>query len=535
MEEKELLRVNSTGITKLEEILSNGVDPNCNSFDNKKSLDIILRTRRFDLLPKVTIKCLLRKRNRNETYIDYILRRFKRTKTINISLFDPFDKGASISDIAQLYIKYAQHDLLGYLPELTKENLLQISKNKRFLFVGSNMLEILLSRNKILTLEKIIPSSLQTDFDIVVALNRNDIKQKKVKIDFKGNSLANNYIESFNKKYKSMYQSLPQDKQLLIDKLYNAFLNTSDKKALYTVINSYVEQLKNNNQYAIYEINQLIDIKEKDPNFDFKDSTENYYNSKKNIIYISTNLVSVVNHEIGHALYNNLSPKNDNEGFYNVINNIKYDPSFYQRVADFSRVFHNHSNRIRVYAISKYDSIFYDLSSMKQQEEIQKYLNKQKKEKIDEYVKKGYSREELEVIFKDSFTVKEFLKQHEKIQCFELKATMMKAECDIYLSVADIIDAITKGEFAAGMLKDSWGKEILPCAGHGLFYYNVLDSLVFDEVIANYSEIVKSNNKDKGIELLRTICGNELVEYLDYYYNNMIINGVKKEEAYGRN
>ena len=110
MEEKELLRVNSTGITKLEEILSNGGNPNCNSFDNKKSLDIILRTRRFDLLPKVTIKCLLRKRNGNETYIDYLLRRFKRTKTINISLFDPFDKGASISDIAQLYIKYAQHE-----------------------------------------------------------------------------------------------------------------------------------------------------------------------------------------------------------------------------------------------------------------------------------------------------------------------------------------------------------------------------------------------------------------------------------------
>ena len=156
MEEKELLRIGSTGKTILQEMLSNGQNPGCENYDKKISLDIILKTKRYDILPYVSIRNLLRKKSLNETYIDYILNLFKTNKEIiNISLFDPFEKKASVNEIVSLYIKYAKEDLLGYLPGLTKENLLMESNGKNPLFKNRRLIEILLDKNKKLVNKKI--------------------------------------------------------------------------------------------------------------------------------------------------------------------------------------------------------------------------------------------------------------------------------------------------------------------------------------------------------------------------------------------
>ena len=45
----------------------------------------------------------------------------------------------------------------------------------------------------------------------------------------------------------------------------------------------------------------------------------------------------------------------------------------------------------------------------------------------------------------------------------------------------------------------------------------------FKEMIANYSSLIKLKESDKYIKLLRDIVGNELVEFLNTYYNENII------------
>ena len=67
--------------------------------------------------------------------------------------------------------------------------------------------------------------------------------------------------------------------------------------------------------------------------------------------------------------------------------------------------------------------------------------------------------------------------------------------------------------------------------GHGVNYYSRGISNVIDEMIANYSEIVKSRNPKEGLRLLREYMGDELVDYLASYYENNILNSNKLKEV----
>ena len=48
-----------------------------------------------------------------------------------------------------------------------------------------------------------------------------------------------------------------------------------------------------------------------------------------------------------------------------------------------------------------------------------------------------------------------------------------------------------------------------------------------DEIIANYSQITKSPKRVEGINLLRNILGNELVDFIENYYENNIVKSKK--------
>ena len=102
--------------------------------------------------------------------------------------------------------------------------------------------------------------------------------------------------------------------------------------------------------------------------------------------------------------------------------------------------------------------------------------------------------------------------------------------------IADIVDAIYKGAFKSGKLVNSSGKRIRPVTGHGLFYYNSSQEAVFDEMFANYCALRKNNEIgvtyyidpvkgpiDNGIECLRAIVGDELVDYLEDFYQQKIV------------
>ena len=65
-------------------------------------------------------------------------------------------------------------------------------------------------------------------------------------------------------------------------------------------------------------------------------------------------------------------------------------------------------------------------------------------------------------------------------------------------------------------------QKIKRIAGHGIYYYNDKDN-VFDEMIANFSAIVKSNNSGDDLEKLKNIVGEELYDMMNNFYHQDIL------------
>ena len=83
------------------------------------------------------------------------------------------------------------------------------------------------------------------------------------------------------------------------------------------------------------------------------------------------------------------------------------------------------------------------------------------------------------------------------------------------------------GKFKSNELKKQDGEKIQPTYGHGIEYYRRSITWSFSEMIANYSEIVKSKNPTEGIEILKKYVGEELVEFIQEYYDKQILNSKK--------
>ena len=104
----------------------------------------------------------------------------------------------------------------------------------------------------------------------------------------------------------------------------------------------------------------------------------------------------------------------------------------------------------------------------------------------------------------------------------------MRYEYDAFIAIGDIIDAITKGNFQSNLLRNDKNEKIESAYGHGIRYYS-LKTHGFDEMVANYSSIIKSKHSNEILKLLRNIVGDELVDLLDEFYMTKII-GLKDYE-----
>lgn len=93
-----------------------------------------------------------------------------------------------------------------------------------------------------------------------------------------------------------------------------------------------------------------------------------------------------------------------------------------------------------------------------------------------------------------------------------------------FITISDIIDAIFAGKFRGGKLLDDAGNVLQCYYGHGMKYYSDKDT-IFLEIIAQYGTMMKSKNSSV-INLLRDIVGDELVDLLDSFYRERIINSL---------
>ena len=180
IEEGLLKRVNNC--TLLENLINNNEElPEC-VLDKKESIDLVLKYKRYDMLKYASTRNLLRKYNKNETFLEYILRESRLDESINISEFDPFSSNATLRNIADFYITYAKNDLENYLLPLTPEILKMKEENflLRILTGNKNLLYFLLRKKKTrdLVKKKFVSKSDTKDIDIVNTLK--EIEDKEI-------------------------------------------------------------------------------------------------------------------------------------------------------------------------------------------------------------------------------------------------------------------------------------------------------------------------------------------------------------------
>ena len=151
-------------------------------------------------------------------------------------------------------------------------------------------------------------------------------------------------------------------------------------------------------------------------------------------------------------------------------------------------------------------------------------------------MEKGYTKETLELVLGEAFTLDEFNEQKTEIEIDEVEDAIWRCEYDAFTSIGDFIDAITTGKYKGNLLKNDEGETIKSAYGHGVKYYCKNDSneslkLKFTEMIANYASMLKSKDNKEVIELLRSIIGDELFHLVNDFYREKIMNTSYKKES----
>ena len=319
-------------------------------------------------------------------------------------------------------------------------------------------------------------------------------------------------------------------------------MNDRCDKAVNIVLLSYIEQLyAGDRNSAINEINRLIEIFTNDKNFSIVMGKGTYFSPLANQICLSSSSISSFNHELGHMLFHKLASHSPGDEFKEIINRIKSNPNTINKVESLSNIFYRIYGYIKIKAREYYND---KKVNMENDKEIQSFLDTSKEELIKQYMLKGYSRKTVETILNRKYTLSEYKAQHKEIQISAIQNAICDVKITAITSIADILDAIYKGEYVSNRLINKSGISIKPVSGHGLFYYNNRDDTVFDEIFANYctirkvveNDVVLFNDPTRGeiknpIECLRIMVGDELVNYLESFYQKEILRSEKYTEV----
>lgn len=510
MNEEELLEKNVSGLTKLEIMLIAADIPDCDWYTKTESLDIICKYKRFDLLEStVPGSLLLKYKTINETYLDYILDCFNNGDNVNLDFFSPELHVSQLDQIASYYIAFANHDLLEYISPITKEELFKKKKGKR-------LIDILFEKNEKLTINKIIPENLKRDFDIAIYLKQHGYTQLDIDLPIKEDNFTQSYLDTY---YSNLKPSKLSDESVVALDVIKSFLiddGKSDESLIDLLIRSYEYQLSSGNPYALRELEQLSYIKLNNPEFRLTRGKTSCFYDGRNEIIINDNIINTINHEIGHALFHLLDGANLPVWYESVKKQIKSNPETLMRVNELSKKYEQIRNEILSRANNYYETIDFD------EEEMQKFIYTEKAKKIEVYKQKGFNEEDLKLLFDKEFSIKNYKRQHRKIRINEMRETILRCEYGYFIAVCDIVDAIYDGKYWDEKLMLPGSEPIKATSGHGINYYS--DKMnQLDEIIANYSQILKSPNRKEGLELLESVLGSEFTNKLKEYYEQHIV------------
>lgn len=419
-------------------------------------------------------------------------------------------------DFVRLYIKFSKYNKLEYLYELDKEELLRKDNGLLDLFIKYD-------RNEFLRIIKYY--DLDRDIDVITYLKLNNISIRSrfildnIDSEFSSFPLSygsNDIEDSIN------YDKLGEDKVELLIRLEELLFNGSNRELVDILVLSYANELNKNNEYAFIELKKLVNIIENHRECSISKSNYSYFNEKDGV-HLNVVNINTLNHELGHLFHYYLKDDVVPDEFEEVINLIRKRKDLNDKVNSFSITVSKYIEQLMYSIEFEYDKWAKDYYSSEKIEEIKNFINCNKIEKIRVFKKLGYDEDKLNDILDGEYSIESFMFNDKSVKCKEMLDNIMEVFNAEINSISDIIDAIYGGLFYNSMLNNSDGEKLDCSFGHGILYYSSID-VVFQEIFANYCLLIKSDRKDKIIDILRDLVGNELICLLDNFYVDMMNN-----------
>ena len=504
--------------TFLEYMIDNNYNLNLSYNRDKNIIRILYQKQRPDLLIEADTTALLEKieESSDYTYFDYILECIKEgkvRKNINKKQYTIND----INSLVKYYFIIAKHDMMNYANELTKKDLLRKIK-------GITLLDGLLTADDNLTINKIIPKKVKQDPEIAVILKAHGLEQEEVDIGKNDDDYTTDYINTTNKKMG--IGPLFQEGELRLRELEQLFLSDgkSDKDLIFGLISGYRSALFANYNATIEEVKKLVEIKKQNMNrFCYiKEKESGFFKPVTGAIHCENATVDVLLHETGHALHYYLAENKVPDNYTEIVERARNNPEMLVKVELLANKYKEIMDKVKISVEKKYQEQFENYYTEEKRMEIYNILMKSKDEKKEEYKKLGIPNEQLDTILEGTYTVGEYINHQKRIFIKENVTAIMDNEFNSIAAICDILDAIYEGKLHNSELKSMKGDNIKGTAGHGINYYFDTNH-GFDEMIANFATLSKSNNSGEMLSLLKSIVGDEVYNMIsDFYYQNII-------------
>lgn len=499
-----------------EELFEKGYTINLLYIEDEEIVKYIFDNKITYMYTKIVSSALLKQANENDTYLDILL---QESETNGIDLSDLLIVSSDIIETAKLYLIFAKYDKQMYLGRLTKEKLLQGQD-------GNKLIDVMLSLDKKLTIEKVLSDDIKEEFEIAMIIKLHGYEQKDIKFESVTTKLEREYLTNRRFEYEAI--SLDEEGENLLQQLHDVMNDgKSDPYLIYSLVANYRHLLSINSKYAD-EILYLIEIKKEYPDFTFKYVKNNaFFSPAKDTIGLEDANIDTLNHETGHALLHYLTNKTIPEQFKSIIEKLRSDENILQRTKEYSDKYLEIrklvEEEVEIMFMPKYDESITD----EKLEEIKGFLEEEQIVNKQKYIKLGYDEDFIDFIFASTFTLEEYLEQDRRIKKKNMTDLILRTRYSAFIATGDFLDGISKGKFKGGILKDSNGEKIPPAYGHGIEYYSRGIDWIFEEMIANYSEIVKTENPSNGLEELKYYVGEELLNIIREYYDLNILQSQK--------
>ena len=486
-----LLHKLPNGKILLEELFINGIFPTMvNRITDLRLISLILDYNVEGLYHKIDISSWLKNYDINNTFLDILL---YKDSTVNLrKLFRFSDENLSAYDYSKFVMIFAKHGKL---------NKINYNLSYESDIYGKSVLNCLLDTDMDFTLNNILSENDKKKFNIDLLLEIHDFKSKIFNIN---DSIDKSFISEQSKKYSCGEISL--EAQNLLDEFYFLMNDGNSSMELIDMCLDVYKKLFFDNNPCAYDLIHLINFKKENPGFKIVESFKSSFSPKDCAVYINSKNVSTLMHELGHVIHLFVQEEVTPDEFTEFMKKH----SFYSKMREFYDEF------------NKFSKLVHEYSKIIVEEEYQSSLDMTDFDKLCEYLSNESSSLFSKLLSNSKpKTLEEFIKKDKKIKSKMLADYYIRSSDDNIAQIADILDALCLGDFTESFHIDY---------GHGAGYYRGKEFLIFCEVFADYSSIIKSPNCELSLNTLKKYVGEEFCGFMDKYYYEMILGEINRYE-----